>query len=591
MDTDGSISAAGQAIYSTSLPSLRDDVVELVSSLGLKASISERRAIFEGRDYGPHWVIQFWPFSEIPVFRLERKRKLLRQRAAKASPRSRTRQIVAVRPVPSVPVQCISVESATKQYLVTRSLIPTHNTSTAAAIMVEALIINDRPEAEFVLVSSTKDLAGRAFKQGKAIIKVDPELDKIFQCQDHLKTITHRRSGAVLQVKAADTDVITGGKQVGTLIDELHVLSERSNASEIMLELRGALTARPDGFVIIITTQSKKPPSGAFKAELLKARAVRDGQLDLPLLPILYELPERLARDNGWMARRYWSLVNPNFGLSVDPTFLERELAAAEDEGKEAMALFASQFFNVEIGVGLHTDRWPGAEYWEAQTDPALTLDALIERCDLVVGGVDGGGLDDLLGICLLGREKDTGRWLIWCHAWAHVIVKERRKSIAARLGDFEKCGDLTFVTSMKQAHEEAADAFEQIDAIGLLGPIGFDPAGASGVEKALAARGIEGDERIRGVRQGYTLSGAVKDAETALSDGDLIHAAQPLLAWCVSNAKIEQTKNGYIVTKQASGWAKIDPLMAMFNAVHLMRDNPESASCYSASRGLVTFA
>ncbi|VFU07002.1 protein of unknown function [Methylocella tundrae] len=217
-------------------------------------------------------------------------------------------------------------------------LMPKKNgkTSTGASIMVDALIINNRPEGEFVLIAPTKEIAGIAFKQARGTIKVDPELDKLFQVQDHLKTITHRRMGSTLQVKAADTDVITGGKQVGTLIDELHVLASKSNAADILVELRGALAARPDGFLIIITTQSKAPPRGVFKSELQKARDVRDGKLQLPLLPVLYELPLHLAKDDGWKKRTFWPLVNPNLGRSVDEAFLERELVSAVSEARRS---------------------------------------------------------------------------------------------------------------------------------------------------------------------------------------------------------------------------------------------------------------
>jgi phage terminase large subunit-like protein len=59
------------------------------------------------------------------------------------------------------------------------------------------------------------------------------------------------------------------------------------------------------------------------------------------------------------------------------------------------------------------------------------------------------------------------------------------------------------------------------------------------------------------------------------LSDGTLIHAGQPLMAWCVGNAKIELKGSARAVTKQASGKAKIDPLIALFNAAMLMARNP----------------
>ncbi|MNG36403.1 hypothetical protein D3C84_1234210 [compost metagenome] len=55
-------------------------------------------------------------------------------------------------------------------------------------------------------------------------------------------------------------------------------------------------------------------------------------------------------------------------------------------------------------------------------------------------------------------------------------------------------------------------------------------------------------------------------------------HAVQPLMNWCVSNCRVEPRANSILITKQASGSAKIDPVMALFNAVSLMALNPPAA-------------
>lgn len=56
-----------------------------------------------------------------------------------------------------------------------------------------------------------------------------------------------------------------------------------------------------------------------------------------------------------------------------------------------------------------------------------------------------------------------------------------------------------------------------------------------------------------------------------------MIHSGSRMMAWCVSNAKGEPRGNAISITKQVSGSGKIDPVMAMFNAVALMAMNPEA--------------
>lgn len=466
-------------------------------------------------------------------------------------------------------------------------------TSYGGALMLVALIMNERPEAEFHLIAPTMSIANYALKQASGTIKLDPEVSKIFQIQTHLRTITHRSTGATLQIKAADTDVITGGKQVGTMIDETHEFGKKHNAASVFVEIRGALGKRPDGFLFQTTTQSKEPPSGVFKQELDNARAVRDGVLKLPVLPILYELPQKIVQAGEWRNEKYWSLINPNMGRSVRAQFLTDELMKADREGPAKLALIASQHFNVEIGLGLQTDRWAGADFWLAAAEPDLTLEALLDRCDTVTIGVDGGGLDDLLGLCVLGRETGTRRWLHWAHAWCHPKVLELRKEIAPKLLDLQNCDDLTIVKSVGQDVIEVVDIIKRIEDAGLLpgkGAIGVDPVGITDVIDELELRGFDTTQdggRVIGIPQGWTLSNTIKTTERRLAAGDMVHCGQLLMAYCVGNAKVEPRGNAITITKQTAGTAKIDPLMATFNAVALMTRNPENAEIYSDGREL----
>ncbi len=462
-------------------------------------------------------------------------------------------------------------------------LVPKKNgkSSIAAAIIVTAAILNERPEAELLLIAPTKQIADISFKQAAGIIRLDDELSKLFHLQDHLKKITHLNTLAVIIVKAAAADVITGSKATYILIDETHVFATIAKAADIFVEIRGSLAARPDGFLLQITTQSKTPPAGVFKAELQKARDVRDGLFDFPMLAVLYELPPEDAVNGGWKRRETWGLVNPNLNRSVNEDYLAGEIATAEREGPEKLALIASQHFNVEIGLGLHADRWAGAAYWEDAGDRGLTFDRVIADCDVCVVGIDGGGLDDLMAVAVIGRHAKTRTWHHWVRAWAYPDVFERRKEIAPRLRDFEKDGDLVVCEEPDQDITEIVDICERLFVAGLLpekAGIGLDAFGIASLLDALSERGMAGDLTMA-VGQGWKLQSAVTTLPRKLKDKTLQHCGQPLMAWAVGNAKTELRGSNYIVTKQAAGASKIDPLMATFNAAMLMFLNPVAAT------------
>ncbi|HQQ69218.1 MAG TPA: terminase large subunit [Alicycliphilus sp.] len=450
----------------------------------------------------------------------------------------------------------------------------------AAAIMMTLLLRNWRQSAELIVIAPTVEVAQNAFAPARDMVKHDEELSELLHVQEHVRTITHRTTGATLKIVAADSNTVAGKKASFVLVDEVHQFGSMATAEGMLREATGGLAARPEGAILYLTTQSDQPPAGVFKSKLDYARGVRDGVVkDDRFLPVIYEFPAHMIQAGEHKNPANFHFVNPNMGYSVDREFLEREFQKAEVEGESSMRGFLAKFLNVEIGLNLRSDRWAGADFWESQAKATgLTLDQLLDRSEVVDVGIDGGGLDDLLGLAVVGRDKETREWLTWTHAWAHPSVLERRKSEAARFQDFAKDGNLTLVQNIGEDVEDVAGICALIEARGLLDKIGCDPAGLGGIVDALAEAGLP-EEKLIGVSQGWKLTGAIKTAERKLAEGVLVHGGQPLMAWCVGNAKVEPRGNAVIITKQAAGSAKIDPLMALFNAVTLMSLNPTSGA------------
>ena len=459
----------------------------------------------------------------------------------------------------------------------------------AAGVMLTALIINWRHNAELMILAPTIEIAGNSFAPACGMVRADPELTKLLHIIENRRTIRHRVTGAELKIIAADSDTASGKKAGMVLVEELWLFGKKPKSAAMLREALGGLAARPEGFVLYVTTHSDEPPAGVFKTELAYFRDVRDGEIEDPeTLGVLYEWPEDMIEEQAFLDPANFYVTNPHIGRSVTTEYLEGELAKEQRGDGEGLQIFLAKNLNVEIGLRLRRDRWMGADYWEDATEPGLTLEQLIDRCEVIVAGIDYGGADDLFGLAVAGREAGTGIWFAWCHAYARQVVLDRRKDIASMLQGFADDGDLTLTDTAQEMVDLVAQRVVELRATGKMpevGALGVDAWGMGGLLEALVAGGFEPYDEvtrkggsIASVRQGVGLTGTIKTVEFKLVDGMLRHGGSRLMAWCVSNAKAELRGSNLYIAKERAGVAKIDPLIAMLNAVQMLELGPVAA-------------
>jgi phage terminase large subunit-like protein len=475
----------------------------------------------------------------------------------------------------------------------------------AAGIMLTALIRNWRDSAELLILAPTLEIANNSFKPAADMVRADPQLRDLLHVHDSQRTITHRLTKATLKVVAADPNVVGGKKAAFILVDELWLFGKQANSDSMLSEATGGRASRHEGFVVYLSTHSDEPPAGVFKDKLEIFRKVRDGELDDPKkLPVLYEFPTSYLENELYLDPKNWRITNPNMGLSQTESFIKSKLDDATDPGKKRVAF--AKWLNVEIGQNLRGDRWPGAAHWEKAIDEEMfklakgsqydALQNMLSRCECITIGTDGGGLDDLFGFTALGRlpgeievefevfgrpvKQKMKRWLSWSHAWCHKGILENRKSIASKLLDFQKDGELTIVDDSLEDLGAIIELIRIVKDSGKLGGVGVDPAGIGDLVDLLEddLQITEENKLLFGVPQGFGMMNAIKTTERRLAKGLLKHSGSRLMAWCVGNLKIEPTATAIRATKQTAGDAKIDPVMALFDAATVMRTNPQPA-------------
>ncbi|MCG5215679.1 replicative DNA helicase [Streptosporangium sp. KLBMP 9127] len=156
LDTDGYVSRAGRIQFAVTNERLANDALELVLSLGYRATMRTRAV--EGRAAGSS-VCHMIDFTAAEtVFRLTR--KAVRQ-AATARPASLVRYIVDVRAVPSTPVRCVEVDNADHMYLASRACIPTHNSTLGLDFARSAAIKHGMTTVVFSLEMSRNEITMR----------------------------------------------------------------------------------------------------------------------------------------------------------------------------------------------------------------------------------------------------------------------------------------------------------------------------------------------------------------------------------------------------------------------------------------------
>ncbi|NLS96673.1 MAG: hypothetical protein GXX96_31440 [Planctomycetaceae bacterium] len=281
LDTDGHVSNGGKCEIIIKYPKLADDFGELLSSLGIKYGRGVKYVDLNGIAHGPYHRFHFTVHSHMAAFLLRRKQARLRPLPS-TRPLSGSRQIVAIKPIDSVAVRCIQVDSPSHLYLAGRKMVPTHNTVLCQTAVLWSALTGATP---FVtLIAASAERAHDLLENIKTWLETNELLYEDWPEVVHpirqLERITNRQKGQKHEGEptriewASDKIVlptIRGSKASGVVVS-----SSGMKGSDI----RGQNHARPDGQVVrpqLVmvddpqTTESAWSPSQSQRREAILA--------------------------------------------------------------------------------------------------------------------------------------------------------------------------------------------------------------------------------------------------------------------------------------------------------------------------------
>lgn len=131
MDTDGTVNEVGVCCFDNTNEDIARGVLELVHSLGVRATLKSRFGKFNGKIHKLCYRVNFSP--GLQVFRLSRKAQRLEPFLNKH--KRKHRAIVAAKEVPPRPVKCLTVANPSHLFLVGRQFLVTHNSELMAYLL------------------------------------------------------------------------------------------------------------------------------------------------------------------------------------------------------------------------------------------------------------------------------------------------------------------------------------------------------------------------------------------------------------------------------------------------------------------------
>ncbi len=392
LDSDGTISKAGQSSFCGCNPALVEQARSLAASLGIKVTKVTRRKVDLSHREGFVYAWHFSFFSHVPCFRL--RRKLNRQKRIHRS-RSAWRYIKSIERCASVPTKCITVEHPEKLFLVGETFIPTHNSTTAAIIGVYMFVGDGEPSPEVYNVANDREQAGILWSIAADMIESCPELLR----QARVIRSTKRIVAGVDSWFAAwssDQSSKDGPNAHCIIADELHEWSGNAGR-EMWAKIRYAGIARRQPLCPLVTTTAGDDRFGLCFEQHSYAKRILAGDVsdDFAYFAMVYgaDADRIKSEPDFWKSEEAWRQANPAFELVLKKEDFEADVVECEnDPGAKA------RFFRYRLGVWIQTETpWLKAGVWGANAGPGFTEEEL--RGAVCFAGLDLSSVDDFTAV------------------------------------------------------------------------------------------------------------------------------------------------------------------------------------------------
>ena len=555
IDTDGHVTPRGQIEITLTNERLVLNAMELVRTLGMKATISTGRSTIDGRDCGVKFRIRFHPSNNEPLAYVKRKRE--RQRIlGSGKRRCMARTIIDVVPVGDRLVNCIQVEGGL--YLAGRSMVTTHNSFLGAGIGLKLLAADGEHGAEVYSVATKEDQARLLWNDGRKIVSRSPGAGEVFKRT--VKEIRHDDSDSFWRAVGSDSETLDGLNPHGVLADELHAWKSR----DLWDVLDSATGARTQPLFFQISTEGKIR-EGIFDEQVALVQSVLSEQsladdAGANVFGIIFTIDD----DDDPMAEASWFKANPNLGCGKSLEYMRDQAAKARlSPGK--LRDFLTKQLNVRQGKD--ADGWLSVERWQASCPVAIKpADAFARLSGLeVAAGLDLARAGDMTAAAFSARTADGRVLTAWKYWLPEEDLRERCLRDGAPYDQWAREGWITLtdgnVTDFRVVEADIAELCAQLH----VSVLHFDPMGA--FDLAMRLRDDHGVNVVEFRQTFGNFALPCREFERMVEGALIDHGGNPVACYNVANAVARTGPSGNVMPDKGRSRKRIDGLVAAIMA------------------------
>jgi len=445
-----------------------------------------------------------------------------------------------------------------RQYKYAYLEIPKKNgkTELAAGIGLYHLTC-DAPGGQIYCCAADREQASLVYLAAKSMIEQEPELEKILKVTDSKKEIHNRKTKSFLKVLSAEAYSKHGINPTVVIFDELHCQPNRGLWDTMTF---GTGSARKEPLIIVITTAGDDPDQKSIGWEIHSyAKDIIEGAVVDPIwYAKIYSAPD----DSDIFDESTWYTANPSLGISINIDTLREEANSAKNS-PAVEKLF--RWLRLNQWVQLKKLGWLPITLWD-ETEGKWTRESL--RGKKCYGGIDLSTRTDLTAIALLfPPQPGVENWMFFFDAFvpeSNMPVRAKRDHV-----DYETWAKNKYLIATPGDvvdYRAIANHIEQLERV-------YDVQYYCGdawhleVLKQMCSDTVQ--RKIIEIAQ--TMAGmapGMAEFERLVRGKKITHERNPLGRWAFGNVIVATDGNENIKPMKNRSIERIDPIVALINAV-----------------------